>query len=1148
MAHDNGACNRSIKDIGIDRGHGIASVVAPTPVPAPASPDAILSIPIAPSISSLVFVERGGLRGQRGMRRTRPWSSVASMVALRVEVCICALYLEIRRMMFQCRFGRHPKRPPKHVKKHLPGIKRKRWKSMSVAFSNNDLLGDIFYGRCNRRPVSVALDMVFYWAFKYIIAFTAYKYSLFRFWMQYVIVIARHHLICRWQNICLRFRVVDMQCRLFVLVARCSSLSHSIRVTRELRFDVGSSGHTRKTVLSWKTIVFIYAYAYLIDLGHLLCDIEPAMCGDASMLHFFVRALATKIITSGFSDIVIITAICFYLYRQLPRTVEEALARLQKIGTYVGDSGAPRPQEQAMQKTRNHCCQRPNPYGKLLFILLILNLPALAIAPSTNASSSSSAAAGLSSSIVPVAMAAAGGAAATGAVHLAHRTRKWTERENQLRNRCVLCGVKYVTPHQYEDERQQDARRRKMEDACGVLEMERAAKRRCLAVDEALQKDCMEMGVRYQPPPPGESDEERGKRVGQIREALGVAAKAAKAAERRSAAEEALQKDCMEMGVRYQPPPQGESAGEMTKRRKRLREAGLKKAEEDAFREDDFLHDDDVPYIQVSLDGMEKARELLLRTRTGTDCGSDNHRRTHRAVGCTVCDEFIIGTEEECRINKGVLLENKDRLSVDMYQECYCGGAPMDEVLIKQYEVKGCEGLLLSRRFGKDDATEFIVCSKCRNSLSRQKGSLVPPKYSIANGNAIGTIPSTIVFDGGDGQMKSLRTIKEAFDENGSLIPNRSESLVTSVMAAAIAPIRPYAYIFSYRGGQHHSLIGNFQFFELNQTKVAGALDCLHQSGNSSNIYVVLNGRMTPTQKEIVRKKAELDIPLYFGLLRWFKAHHPAYKDVPIGDATSPLKVELIEDPLTDANTDNDKPDDPKENREDGATFYFSGGGEPTTDTSVYRSSKELVMALLKDHSAPTLAIHGGNYASHFDVKKLENVFPAVFPFGSGGPTLDRRNPISDEELIRHYLRLSLPQFMESEFVLVANYLLGQILSFKSAVMKCRPLVDEHGTAVGDEIGRLTVEEIEELLSSEDEEDDSTNTAAKKFLKAVSASCRHLGMSAEAAKVARRKCFALQDFFGMHSLFITITIDDECSFRVRLYPYADANSEGVSLL
>jgi hypothetical protein len=141
---------------------------------------------------------------------------------------------------------------------------------------------------------------------------------------------------------------------------------------------------------------------------------------------------------------------------------------------------------------------------------------------------------------------------------------------------------------------------------------------------------------------------------------------------------------------------------------------------------------------------------------------------------------------------------------------------------------------------------------------------------------------------------------------------------------------------------------------------------------------------------------------------------------------------------------------------------------------------------------------------------------------------------------------------MESEFVLVANYLLGQILSFKSAVMKCRPLVNEHGTAVGDEIGSMTVEEVEALLR-EDEEDhcsneNDTSTTAKKFLKAVSTSCRHLGMSAEAAKDARRKCFALQDFFGMHSLFVTITIDDECSFRVRLYPYADANNKGVSFL
>ena len=247
-----GTCSMSIEDIG----HGIA-VFAPTPstpAPVPVSRDAMLSIPNAPNVGtdclclgqkspigltpvpvpplplfprwhrrvkmcsfpstasfvflrhrwarsrlrSLVFLKRRGLRGRRGTRRTRRWSSVVAMVTLQLEldVCIYALHQEIR-MKFWGYFCQRHKRPPKQVKERLPGIKRKKWKSMSTAFSGNYLLRDIFYGRCNRRPVSVALDMVLCWAFKYIVALTAYKYRLFQFWMQYVIVIARHHLICR---------------------------------------------------------------------------------------------------------------------------------------------------------------------------------------------------------------------------------------------------------------------------------------------------------------------------------------------------------------------------------------------------------------------------------------------------------------------------------------------------------------------------------------------------------------------------------------------------------------------------------------------------------------------------------------------------------------------------------------------------------------------------------------------------------------------------------------------------------------------------------------------------------------------------------------------------------------------------------------
>jgi hypothetical protein len=57
----------------------------------------------------------------------------------------------------------------------------------------------------------------------------------------------------------------------------------------------------------------------------------------------------------------------------------------------------------------------------------------------------------------------------------------------------------------------------------------------------------------------------------------------------------------------------------------------------------------------------------------------------------------------------------------------------------------------------------------------------------------------------------------------------------------------------------------------------------------------------------------------------------------------------------------------------------------------------------------------------------------------------------------------------------------------------------------------------------------------KDFLKAVKTSCQSVGHSEEAAKYARRKCFEMLDFFGLNSLFLSTTPDDECSFRVRLF-------------
>jgi len=57
----------------------------------------------------------------------------------------------------------------------------------------------------------------------------------------------------------------------------------------------------------------------------------------------------------------------------------------------------------------------------------------------------------------------------------------------------------------------------------------------------------------------------------------------------------------------------------------------------------------------------------------------------------------------------------------------------------------------------------------------------------------------------------------------------------------------------------------------------------------------------------------------------------------------------------------------------------------------------------------------------------------------------------------------------------------------------------------------------------------------KGFLKGVKTSCRSMGHTTEAAKFVRRCMFGMLDYFGLNSLFLSTTPDDECSFRVRLY-------------
>ena len=90
---------------------------------------------------------------------------------------------------------------------------------------------------------------------------------------------------------------------------------------------------------------------------------------------------------------------------------------------------------------------------------------------------------------------------------------------------------------------------------------------------------------------------------------------------------------------------------------------------------------------------------------------------------------------------------------------------------------------------------------------------------------------------------------------------------------------------------------------------------------------------------------------------------------------------------------------------------------------------------------APTLLALGGTYANNVEMQ-LENVLPFAFPFGIGGPKMNRRVKVSLELCIQLYFRLSLSQFMEGPTVLVMNHIYNRHMSYMSGVMTCRSSVD----------------------------------------------------------------------------------------------------------
>jgi hypothetical protein len=512
--------------------------------------------------------------------------------------------------------------------------------------------------------------------------------------------------------------------------------------------------------------------------------------------------------------------------------------------------------------------------------------------------------------------------------------------------------------------------------------------------------------------------------------------------------------------------------------------------------------------VKMSAAKMLHATNMDLTNKTNT---------THKSLVCLVCDCFIMGTFKKVpSMSISDIKRHSHRLSVKRYEEFY--GEALHKDLVAQYHVPGFPGMLLSKRARKVGCGLYSVCTHCKTGLKAcSVASKHPPKFAIANGFAIGSFPSKIPYSSPD-KGCTLRNIDVMHDVN-------------DVMKALIAPVRPFGYVFQHFGGSQKCIQGHYQFFETDQQCVTGAFNFLNEQ-NVNNIFVMICGTTTPRQKSAILAKTAVDIELFKDLRTWFIENSvcAAFKDAPLPNNVEAIMPTIIQDSQNNDSAPEIDPD--LETSFGDAQYFFSSAQDPDDETSVYETTRKFACALV-NHSAPTVFVRGGNFGKEHELP-IEAVLPFAFPYGLGGPKQKRATPISLKSCIQRYFRLAMPQFMTADVVLVLHQIFSRQISFETGVMTCRN--QKSSNEFTKSLCQVSPKDFEEASKNTEQ---PANSNVENIVRSITTKCKSLGHTAEAAQDARKRQFAMMDHFGLNSLFLTITPDDECSFRVRLYANPD---------
>jgi hypothetical protein len=499
---------------------------------------------------------------------------------------------------------------------------------------------------------------------------------------------------------------------------------------------------------------------------------------------------------------------------------------------------------------------------------------------------------------------------------------------------------------------------------------------------------------------------------------------------------------------------------------------------------------------------------------------------------CVLCDEFIVTAGDRESLSLMLLRKVEEKFKWSSF------GDPRRSIEIERYyqwngvtndcpepmeSLKFLYGMALSPRStlhckiskGKSGKQNWVFDSCRRCYLGCRGKEYFVPRHSILNRNYYGEAPDCL-------------------------------TCLTEVELAFVTPMKNYGFCFTWRGGSSFQMQGALSFMKVRHQDVGKAVATMNEMGLNANVICLITGNMTPEQREKAKNRCEVRIDKVTEAVKWLICNNVRWKDVDFEKLTEDIlkRMPVVIDRCKEVQSE-----DSNLEKSELFTCYYPDGAVSQETGGFLKADefKELVKEMAVSGFDPEFQFTvEREYFKGTDSDLLLDSCLLQFPYGIGGLSEARKlkNGSFDtnsnlSEFFDHLSRKSNPTFQHPLFQLISYSMLSKSRLLRSSTLQLRGKTGAKNMAEG-----FNPDDVISAINGRKRKNHYAGTnLSRRFLDAVDATARSLPHTDEAARVARNKGESMQHHFGMPSVFLTMTFDDEQSFLMQVLSGRDIDDK-----